>query len=754
MPAYYDFFRKIKFSPGAPTTETAAVMLNSDISGTTLTVGTLQSGTIGVGMTLSGTGIQSGTYIIRHISGSENGSTWEVNLSQTVSSTTITATLSAITADTTIEADSTHDTATVVAGKNITFSVKDSTDPQGLDQHPDFTIDKVIINGPDYQTYIPLGTTKLRLEKDLGSDTSDIEFVPDPASSITINRLGSNLMQIGSTSPTLPFSQEQIEDLSASLLLNGTHDEVTVTYQDSAVFPNSLIPDATSGTGSNATFDVWVALNLYNTRITAPGTGYNIGDTVTFLGTNFPNGTSPANDLVLTIGTVDGLGGILTITTETGTPPQSDAVSLAVTSTLSDVTGRGATTSDAITISNATGSSNTSTGALKLTAGGLAVSENANIGGYVQATTLRSTQATGTAPLTVASTTMVSNLQAETASKWHTARTVTFTGDVTGSFSIDGSTDVSNVELTVGPDKVELGTDTTGSYVAIGAVSGNGLSGSANSESATFTVSSNATAVNVGETIVFRDINGDFAARNISAGTVTANLTGVATKADTLLFNGDHRSAASSNTANSIMARDASGVFSALRYDGAISGGGTGQLNNLVKIGWGGSQLLLEVDVTDFGSSWPIGITGAFNGTTVTASDTVSLNASTLEEVSVIPSALTGTITLDCKTNSVFYYTVNASANWAINFRGDGATTMNTFLTTGKALTVVLLATQGGAAYYPTTFNIDGAGVTPRWLGGSAPTGGNASGIDSYTFTIIKTGSGAYTVLASQARFA
>jgi hypothetical protein len=69
---------------------------------------------------------------------------------------------------------------------------------------------------------------------------------------------------------------------------------------------------------------------------------------------------------------------------------------------------------------------------------------------------------------------------------------------------------------------------------------------------------------------------------------------------------------------------------------------------------------------------------------------------------------------------------------------------------------VVLLATQGGSAFYPTAFTIDGTavGVTVDWLGGSAPTGGNASGVDSYSFTIVKTAASTYTVFASQARFA
>jgi len=111
------------------------------------------------------------------------------------------------------------------------------------------------------------------------------------------------------------------------------------------------------------------------------------------------------------------------------------------------------------------------------------------------------------------------------ASSWTNARTVTFaTGDVTGSFSIDGSANVSNVALTIAADSVALGTDTTGNYVSSVQASGSGISiiGSA-AENATFTVNSNATATNTVSTLVFRDSSGNF-----SAGTITANLTGTA----------------------------------------------------------------------------------------------------------------------------------------------------------------------------------------------------------------------------------
>lgn len=73
-------------------TANEAVMANSEISGTTLTVGTVSSGTIQVGMLLSGSGVSANTYIANNISGSGDGSEWEVNQTQTVSTTQITGT--------------------------------------------------------------------------------------------------------------------------------------------------------------------------------------------------------------------------------------------------------------------------------------------------------------------------------------------------------------------------------------------------------------------------------------------------------------------------------------------------------------------------------------------------------------------------------------------------------------------------------------------------------------------------------------
>lgn len=144
--------------------------------------------------------------------------------------------------------------------------------------------------------------------------------------------------------------------------------------------------------------------------------------------------------------------------------------------------------------------------------------------------------------------------------------------------------------------------------------------------------------------------------------------------------------------------------------------------------------------------------------TTVTAdlttTQTLSKKAlkSPREITTVSATAATGTVNFDLSTQGVLYYTTNASANFTLNFRGNGSTTLNSLTSVGDSISAVFLNTNGATAYYPNAFQIDGTSVTPLWSGGTAPTAGNASAVDAYSFTIIKTAATpTYTVLAGGA---
>ena len=144
-------------------------------------------------------------------------------------------------------------------------------------------------------------------------------------------------------------------------------------------------------------------------------------------------------------------------------------------------------------------------------------------------------------------------------------------------------------------------------------------------------------------------------------------------------------------------------------------------------------------------------------------SGTVTLNIATSqsdliikgfeEDVNVVASAATGTINFDVSTASVWYYTSNASANHTLNFRYSSGATLSSVLAVGDAITLVWLNTNGATAYYPNVIQIDGSTVTPKVP--AAIAAGNASAIDAYSFTIIKTAATpTYTVLETQTKFA
>lgn len=124
------------------------------------------------------------------------------------------------------------------------------------------------------------------------------------------------------------------------------------------------------------------------------------------------------------------------------------------------------------------------------------------------------------------------------------------------------------------------------------------------------------------------------------------------------------------------------------------------------------------------------------------------------ETATVSATASTGTINFDVLTQVVLYYTTNASGNFTINFRGNSGTTLDSVMSTGQSLSATFLCTNGSTAYYNSAVTIDGSSVTPKWQGGSAPTSGNASSVDSYTYVIVKTASATFTVFASQTKFA
>jgi hypothetical protein len=185
----------------------------------------------------------------------------------------------------------------------------------------------------------------------------------------------------------------------------------------------------------------------------------------------------------------------------------------------------------------------------------------------------------------------------------------------------------------------------------------------------------------------------------------------------------------------------------------ASGGSGAATLTGVLK-GNGTSAFTAATAGTDYvapGTATTFTALQTFAGTSSNA-DLKTSNI--IETATVSATAATGTIAYDITTQSVLYYTTNASANWTVNFRGSSGTSLDTLMATGESMSVTFLVTQGATAYYNSAVQVDGSSVTPKWQGGTAPTSGNVSSIDSYTYVIIKTGAATFTVLAAQTKFA
>ena len=117
------------------------------------------------------------------------------------------------------------------------------------------------------------------------------------------------------------------------------------------------------------------------------------------------------------------------------------------------------------------------------------------------------------------------------------------------------------------------------------------------------------------------------------------------------------------------------------------------------------------------------------------------------EKVTVVATT-SGTINFNLNNQAIIYADQNQLANRTVNIQNG-----NSIMDAGQSMTCTLLFTNGTTAYYINTVQLDGTTVTPKWSGGSAPSAGNASSVDTYTFTLVKTTSG-ITVLASLTQYA
>lgn len=131
---------------------------------------------------------------------------------------------------------------------------------------------------------------------------------------------------------------------------------------------------------------------------------------------------------------------------------------------------------------------------------------------------------------------------------------------------------------------------------------------------------------------------------------------------------------------------------------------------------------------------------------------TNGLLISAKERMNVVPAAATANINIDVMSESIKYYTSNATSTWNVNIRASSLTTFDYLMSNGESMTVTLMTKQGAPSYNARAFTIDNFPITINWFNGNIPISTNNS-IDIYSYTILKTSANSYTVLGNKTSY-
>jgi hypothetical protein len=112
---------------------------------------------------------------------------------------------------------------------------------------------------------------------------------------------------------------------------------------------------------------------------------------------------------------------------------------------------------------------------------------------------------------------------------------------------------------------------------------------------------------------------------------------------------------------------------------------------------------------------------------------------------------LSDNLNIDLANGMVHLFTTTETTTSTPNIRVDGSTSLNSVMAIGESVVATLITTAAAAAY-SANITIDGSAVTENWVGGSAPSDGGSSGVDIHSFTIIKTASATFTVIANHSK--
>ncbi len=333
------------------------------------------------------------------------------------------------------------------------------------------------------------------------------------------------------------------------------------------------------------------------------------------------------------------------------------------------------------------------------------------------------------------------------------AATITGNASVGGTFNVGGATTLT-------------GTASLSSAFAVSATSA--FKGAVSVESTlAVTGETNVSDISASGTL---DVAGETSLGNISAdGTLdvsgngsvggTFKITGAVTAASTLNIGG------AVSGKGTLTVSDTVSAAGAMNVGGNFSGKGTLTVTDAVSVA---STLNVGGNFSGKGTFNVAGSATLSGNVTMgdATADTTSINSQVefknnlRERTSISTTSATGTINFDILSHNVELRTNDAAANFELNLRGDSSTAFSATVAVGQTTSVAFESSMGSTAYYLTAIKIDGATASPvHWQGGTtAPSEGNADGIDSYLINVTRSadagsGTAQYTCLASQTQY-
>ena len=137
----------------------------------------------------------------------------------------------------------------------------------------------------------------------------------------------------------------------------------------------------------------------------------------------------------------------------------------------------------------------------------------------------------------------------------------------------------------------------------------------------------------------------------------------------------------------------------------------------------------------------------------ITSTGAISLNNGELIERCYIQSSpawgSNGAVDLD---NGMVQYNSSNLAGTTNTLDIISSAGINTSMATGDMMSVTCITAVNADTAYVNNITIDGIAATESWVGGSAPTDGGGSGVDTYAFNIIKTADATFVVIANQVK--